>query len=213
MDSGRFHKTGDRASDICPLGVRTTQGGPVCDAIGSSRRHLDLCPRRWLSHRRDRIAEEYPTDKRHLSGPLRICDQGSFFVAGRAKITPVRQTPLRQLLPELIITQMYVQFQVPPNARGGRSSWCTEAAIQGQFGVDSGGREGVVLRSGGRGLATYVVDQAGRGRSGFDRSFINESIAPATWPVSNLGNTSSSGIWTAWFGFIVPPARTSSRAP
>jgi len=151
-------------------------------------------------------ATVYPTDKRHLSGPLRICDQGSFFVGGVPKITQYANSVAPSSYQELIITQMYVQFQVPPNARrwplimvhgGGYSGSCLESTPD--------GREGWFSRSVRRGLATYVVDQAGRGRSGFDRSFINESIATgnlAGFP--NLGNTSSSGIWTAWFGFIVP---------
>jgi hypothetical protein len=151
-------------------------------------------------------APVYPTGKRHLTGPLEICDQGSFFVGGVPKVTQYANSVTASSYQELIITQMYVQFQVPRDARkwplimvhgGGYSGSCVESTPD--------GREGWYSRSVRKGLATYVVDQAGRGRSGFDRSFINERIATgnlAGFP--NLGNTSSSGIWTAWFGFIVP---------
>jgi hypothetical protein len=55
-------------------------------------------------------------------------------------------------------------------------------------------------------LATFVVDQAGRGRSGFDNTGIHE--AKATNNVSLIPNTiratSSSGIFTGWFGHLIP---------
>jgi len=151
-------------------------------------------------------AQVYPTVKRHLTGPLQICDQGSFFVGGVPKITQYANSVTAGSWQELIIGQMYVQFQIPQDARkwplimvhgGGYTGSCLESTPDGHEGWFS-----YAVRNK---LATYVVDQAGRGRSGFDRSFINEAIATgdlAGFP--NLGNTSSSGIWTAWFGHIIP---------
>jgi hypothetical protein len=102
---------------------------------------------------------------------------------------------------------MYVQFQVPQVSRkvplvmvhgGGYSGSCLESTPDGHEGWSSH----AVRHK----LATYVVDQAGRGRSGWDRSFVNERIATLNFAgFPNLANTSSSGIWTSWFGVIVPP--------
>jgi hypothetical protein len=152
-------------------------------------------------------APVYPTDHRHLTGSLQICDQGSFFVGGIPKLTQYANsvTPTTGYQ-ELIITQMYVQFQVPQVSRrvplvmvhgGGYSGSCLESTPD--------GHEGWFSHAVRHKLATYVVDQAGRGRSGWDRSFVNERIATLNFAgFPNLANTSSSGIWTSWFGVIVP---------
>ena len=101
---------------------------------------------------------------------------------------------------------MYVQFMIPDGQRG----WPVIMVHGGGYagsGLESTPdlREGWFAYSVRNRNATYVVDQAGRGRSGFDRSFINERIGTgnlAGFP--NLGKTSSSGIWTAWFGHLIP---------
>ena len=152
-------------------------------------------------------APVYPTDQRHLTGPLQVCDFGAFFVGGVPKLTQYANsvTPTTGYQ-ELIIGQMYVQFMVPQGAHkwplvmvhgGGYSGSCLESTPD--------GHEGWFAHSVRNHIATYVVDQAGRGRSSWDRSFVNERIGTgnlAGFP--SLGNTSSSGIWTAWFGAIVP---------
>jgi len=151
-------------------------------------------------------AQAFPTNKRHLTGPLNICDFGAFFVGGVPKLTQFANSVTPSSWQELIIGQMYVQFMVPQGARrwplimvhgGGYSGSSLESTPD--------GNEGWFAYAVRNHLATYVVDQAGRGRSGFDRSYINERIATgdlAGFP--NLANTSSSGIWTAWFGHLVP---------
>ncbi len=151
-------------------------------------------------------AQAFPTNKRHLTGPLHICDFGAFFVGGVPKLTQFANSVTPSSWQELIIGQMYVQFMVPQGARkwplimvhgGGYSGSSVESTPD--------GNEGWFAYAVRNHLATYVVDQAGRGRSGFDRSYINERIATgdlAGFP--NLANTSSSGIWTAWFGHLIP---------
>jgi hypothetical protein len=57
-------------------------------------------------------------------------------------------------------------------------------------------------------LATYVVGQAGRGRSGNDESRIHEACAAAkanpiadpTTTMPNIGRITDNGSYTAWFG-------------
>jgi hypothetical protein len=147
---------------------------------------------------------------RHLTGSLNVCDFGSFFVGGVAKVTQYANaatlatptTPWQQI----IIGQMYVQFMIPENQRGWPVIMVHGGGYSGS-GVEStpDGHEGWFAYSVRNGNATYVVDQAGRGRSGFDRSMIHERVATnnlAGFP--SLGTTSSSGIWTGWFGHLIP---------
>lgn len=146
---------------------------------------------------------------RHLTGSLEICDFGSFFVGGVPKLTQYANsaTPATSTTPwqELIIGQMYVQFMIPEKQRGWPVIMVHGGGYSGS-GVEStpDGHEGWFAYSVRNGNATYVVDQAGRGRSGFDRSMIHERVATnnlAGFP--SLGTTSSSGIWTAWFGHLI----------
>jgi pimeloyl-ACP methyl ester carboxylesterase len=106
---------------------------------------------------------------------------------------------------QLIIGQMYVQFMIPDDQRGWPVIMVHGGGYSGS-GVEStpDGHEGWFAYSVRQGNATYVVDQAGRGRSGFDRSFIHERVATGnTAGFPSLGATSSSGIWTAWFGHLI----------
>jgi hypothetical protein len=52
------------------------------------------------------------------------------------------------------------------------------------------------------------VDQAGRGRSGFDESVIHESAALGTPAMPAFGRITDNGAWTAWFGHLVPAGST-----
>jgi hypothetical protein len=66
-------------------------------------------------------------------------------------------------------------------------------------------------------LATYVVDQPGRGRSGNDESRIHEGKAmllagdPAGGNViPNIGRITDNGAYTAWFGHLVTPGTATT---
>ena len=148
----------------------------------------------------------FPNQDRHLRGPLEICDFGAFFVGGVPKLTQYANSITQGTWQQLIIGQMYVQFMIPVKQRG----WPLVMVHGGGYagsGLEStpDGDEGWFAYSVRNAVPTYVVDQAGRGRSGFDRSFINEKIASGDLSdFPNLGNTSSSGIWTAWFGHLIP---------
>ncbi len=148
----------------------------------------------------------YPTQQRHLLDDLAICDFGAFFVGGVPKLTKFANGVVEGTTwQELIIGQMYVQFMVPKKQRGWPLIMVHGGGYSGS-GLEStpDGKEGWFAYAVRNDLPTYVVDQAGRGRSGFDRSFINERIGTgnlAGFP--SLANTSSSGIWTAWFGHLI----------
>jgi hypothetical protein len=135
--------------------------------------------------------------KRFMGGPVTLEDQGSFFVGGVTKISeyaavpagpPGQPTPPRTPQ-QITIGQMYVQFQIP--ARRSAPGWPvimvhgsthTGAALE----STPDGREGWYPYFVRHGVSTYVVDQSGRGRSGFDQSVLNEAeallAAGSRWP-------------------------------
>jgi hypothetical protein len=167
--------------------------------------------------------------RKFLGGPLVIEDQGSFFIGGVPKITDhavVPQPPVPGAPPpppfvptnQITIGQMYVQFQIPAKRSGpgwpvimvhgsSHTGACLEATPD--------GREGWYPYFVRKGVATYVVDQAGRGRSGFDQSVIHEGEAriasdakAAMDLLPSFGRITDNGAWTAWFGHLVPANST-----
>ena len=106
-----------------------------------------------------------PLEDRYTSGdPLSICDQGSFFVGGVPKVTPcatssnVFEDPN---LEQIIIGQMYVQFQIPTERRQWpvvmiHGSTHTGAALD----ATPDGQEGWYAYAVRNNLATFVVDPA-----------------------------------------------------
>ena len=154
---------------------------------------------------------ENPLEGRYLSGaPLTICDQGSFFVGGVPKVTRYASSAaVREGGPpqQITIGQMYVQFQIPEQRRKWplimiHGSTHTGAALD----STPGGGEGWLSYAVRNKLATFVVDQPGRGRSGFDQSVILEAKATGNWNLIPLsfGRITDDGAWTTWFGHIVP---------
>jgi len=174
--------------------------------------------------------------KRFLGGQLVLEDQGSFFIGGVAKITDYAAVPpaapgaaapatgpgpaAPAAVPQQItIGQMYVQFQVPAKRSGPgwpvimvHGSTHTGAALE----STPDGREGWYPYFVRKGVATYVVDQSGRGRSGFDQSVLHEAEArlaagdtkAAAELIPNFGRITDNGAWTAWFGHLVPAGST-----
>jgi hypothetical protein len=160
---------------------------------------------------------------RFMGGPVTLEDQGSFFVGGVTKITEHASTPFAppgQPTPgptpqQITIGQMYVQFQIP--ARRSRPGWPvimvhgsthTGAALE----STPDGREGWYPYFVRHGISTYVVDQSGRGRSGFDQSVIHEAEAllkagdatAAAELLPAIQRITDNGAWTAWFGHLLP---------
>jgi hypothetical protein len=157
--------------------------------------------------------------KRFLTGPLTIEDQGSFFIGGVQKVTNYAGSPTAGAPNQITIGQMYVQFQIPQKKY--RLGWpvimvhgsthtgaCLESTPD--------GREGWYPYFVRKGVPTYVVDQAGRGRSGFDQSVLHEGealaaggdVPGATALIPSFGRITDNGAWTAWFGHLVPANAT-----
>jgi hypothetical protein len=174
-------------------------------------------------------AQSSQKPKKFLGGPLVIEDQGSFFVGGVQKITehavvppppaPGQPAPAGPTPQQITIGQMYVQFQIPQKKYGGgwpvimvHGSTHTGACLE----ATPDGREGWYPYFVRHGVPSYVVDQAGRGRSGFDESVIHEGEARmASGDVKGgaalipaFGRITDNGAWTAWFGHLVPQGST-----
>ncbi len=166
--------------------------------------------------------------KKFLTGPLHIQDQGSFYIGGVPKTTfyASSPTPTGTQPNSIMIGQMYVQFQIP-------EGWNPKKMKEGVFPVihvhgstHSGaaleatpdGREGWLPYWVRHGIPTYVVDQAGRGRSGFDNSVFHEAEAlllagdnvGAAQLIPSVGRITSNGSWTAWFGHLVQPGTATT---
>src|SRR6187397_2271797 len=132
-------------------------------------------------------AWQSPTKHRYLSKPLQLCDRGTFYVGGAPKLTRYGSGPQAgQAVVQTIIGSMYVQFATPMVSKSWpliivHGSGYTGSCVEGT----AGGTEGWADYTVRNGVPTYVVDQAGRGRSGFDQTVIHEGEALiATDPVA-----------------------------
>ena len=165
--------------------------------------------------------------KRFTGGPVTIVDQGSFFIGGQTKITehasipggPPGQTPPAPTPQQITIGQVYVQFQIPGKIKGpGWPVIMVHGSTHSGAALEStpDGREGWYPYFVRKGVATYVVDQAGRGRSGFDHSVLHEArskalagdAAGAAALLPNFGRISDTQAWTFWFGHLLPAGST-----
>jgi hypothetical protein len=164
-------------------------------------------------------AQDTPKMKRFLTKPLVIEDQGSFFVGGVPKVTNYATVPApnQAAAPnQIMIGQMYVQFEIPQTKKHNappvimvHGSSHTAACLE----STPDGREGWYPYFVRKGISTYLVDQAGRGRSGFDESVIHEAsadlkagdAAKAAALLPAFGRITDNGAWTSWFGHLVPP--------
>lgn len=162
--------------------------------------------------------QEPPKVKRFLTKPLVIEDQGSFFIGGVPKVTnyatvPPGNNPAQPN--QITIGQMYVQFEIPEKKKAKmppvimvHGSSHTAACLE----STPDGREGWYPYFVRKGISTYLVDQAGRGRSGFDESVIHEAAAAiksgdaqkGTAMLPSFGRITDNGAWTAWFGHLIP---------
>ena len=165
--------------------------------------------------------------KKFMAGPVTIEDQGSFFIGGVTKVSehaavpfaPPGQPAATPTPQQITIGQMYVQFQIPSKRSGPgwpvimvHGSTHTGAALE----STPDGREGWFPYFVRKGIPTYVVDQSGRGRSGFDHSVLHEAEAKMTAGdvkaaadlIPNFGRITDTGAYTAWFGHLVPAGST-----
>jgi hypothetical protein len=148
-----------------------------------------------------------PLKDRYIDETYSICDQGAFFVGGVPKVTNYASSAIAAGPPEqLTIGHAYVQFQIPKERRKWplvmvHGSGYTGSALD----ATPDGREGWFAYAVRHGLATFIVDQPGRGRSGFDRSVFHEARVTNTLSlIPTLSGGSNDAIWTQWFGHLIP---------
>lgn len=117
-----------------------------------------------------------------LGGPLELQDDGSFFVNGRtAASSHPGAPPGGQDAPGTItVGQMYVQYRIPRTISGPavvlvHGSGHTGATYE----TTPDGREGWATYCVRKGHPVYLVDHAGRGRSGFNPTAVNRARAEA----------------------------------
>lgn len=143
------------------------------------------------------------------SGPITIAQQGSFFVGGRkvkgpGVYDPTKSTANTNEGNTFWIEQMYVQYQIPVNARkyplvfvhgGGGTGRVWETTPDGREGFQS-----IFVR---RGFPVYIVDFPRRGRAGFPSfngpfgALEKEQVVP--------NRTNRAGIEYAWVRWRLGP--------
>ena len=157
-------------------------------------------------------AVKFPSKKnRYMTKPLQVCDQGLFYVGGAPKLTAFGAGPTAGAVTQIIIGSMFVQFQIPMKSKTWplimvHGSGYNGSCVQGT----AGGTEGWADYTVRAGIPTYVVDQSGRARSGFDKSVIHEGESLiATDPLAAAVSDPDlrrlhQQAWNSWFGHIVP---------
>ncbi len=161
----------------------------------------------------------YPTPKHHyLKHSVNVCDQGSFFVGGKLKKTYYFSSVRSPYPKALMIGQMYVQFQIPMKFNDYPIIFVSGGAHTGaSLESTPDGREGWAPQALRNNIPTFVVDQSGRGRSGFDATAIHEGKA-----LLSDGNAADQAAgrelipdmlilgtadwWSGTFGHLVNPA-------
>jgi hypothetical protein len=173
------------------------------------------------------IPTYYPTPTRHyLKNSVNVCDQGSFFVGGKLKTTYYERSSTRSATPQaMMIGQMYVQFQIPMKFNDWPVIFVSGGAHTGaSLESTPDGREGwgpYALR---KNIPTFIVDQSGRGRSGFDASAIHEGVAKLTDSdpsndaegkalIPNFLVLGTADWWNGTFGHLVDPSTGQPTGP
>src|SRR5258708_1607260 len=145
-----------------------------------------------------------------LAGPLTLEDDGSFFVNGKiinsdfpgASLVTGPSPPGR-----IMVNQMYVHFRIPAGKRGAPVVMVHGSNHTGMtYETTPDGREGWATYFARKGAPVYVVDHAGRGRSGFDPTPFNQArdqsgANPASLPTLLLATHER-----AWLNFRLGPS-------
>lgn len=141
------------------------------------------------------------SDLKPSAEPLVLASQGSFFVGGRTvEAKNSGWDELRDLFKgafesgEVLVDQMYVQFQVPPNPTHTPIVFMHGCCLSSKtWETTPDGRMGWFEYFTRQGFPTYMAEQTGRGRSGFDGTVFNQvrdgTIPPADQPRVLLGTT------------------------
>jgi len=140
-----------------------------------------------------------------LGGPLVLSDEGSFFVRGTNERTDYADMRGATLVGGTIRTgQMYVQFKIPAKSNSVPVIMVHGANHSGvTYETTPDGREGWANYFVRNGFPVYVVDQAGRGRSGFNPTGINR--AKAKGDTSDMPTITIASREAAWASYRLGP--------
>lgn len=190
-----------------PLRAGLVLGGVACFGLGATPGSAQESAQEIAELRLGRSGWTNPLETRYMRGPsLNVCDQGAFFVSGVPKVTTYASTGDSAGAPQqIIIGQSYVQFMIPQERRRWplvmiHGSTHTGAALD----ATPDGRQGWFSYAVQHNLATFVMDQPGRGRSGFDQSVFHEAKVTGDFNlIPSISRITDDGAWTTWFGHIV----------
>jgi len=125
------------------------------------------------------LAAFAPAQAATLGGPLTLEDEGAFFVNGK---TVTSNFPGASLLTgpsapgKITVNQMYVHYRIPVAKHGAPVVMVHGSNHTGMtYETTPDGREGWATYFARKGAPVYVVDHAGRGRSGFDPTPFNQA--------------------------------------
>jgi hypothetical protein len=167
-------------------------------------------------------ATNYPSPThRFMRDSVDICDQGSFFVGGALKSTRYLSgsTP-STFYSTIVVGQMYVSFQIPKKSTSYPVIMISGGAHTGaSLESTPNGDEGWAPYALRHNIPVFLVDQAGRGRSGFDSSAIHEGKArllagdpTGAALIPNFLTLGPNSDWTSWFGHLVVPGTTTATS-
>src|SRR5438034_8647969 len=138
-----------------------------------------------------------PAHSATLGGPLALEDEGAFFVGGK---TVTSNFPGASLLTgpsapgRITVNQMYVHYRIPSGKHSAPFVMVHGSNHTGMtYETTPDGREGWATWFVRQGHPVYVVDQSGRGRSGFNPTPIN---------AVRDGGADAKGMPTLFFGPI-----------
>jgi len=113
-----------------------------------------------------------------LGGPLELQDEGSFFVNGHSLPSDHPSNAAGATPGDVMTSQMYVQYRIPKTVSAPPIVMVHGSGHTGvTYETTPDGREGWATYFARKNFPVYLVDHAGRGRSGFDPSVINRAKA------------------------------------
>lgn len=150
--------------------------------------------------------------------PFVLVDEGSFFIGGReVSSDTLSLTPKYDPHGTVTVDQMYVSYQIPANARRYPITLIHGCCLTGKtWETTPDGRMGWSQYFVRKGYSTYIIDQAGRGRSATDISAIN-AVRLGKAPPDTLPAVFAAGHEAAWsifrFGPKYPEAYKDTQFP
>lgn len=132
--------------------------------------------------------------------PLTLSDRGSFFVGGETVEQSFVELGSARAADSVTVNQMYVEYMVPSDATGVPWVMVHGAGLSGKtYDTTPDGRMGWYEYFVRQGHPTYVVDQVGRARSGFNQAVFNNvgagELPPGDQPrITRMGDRIA--VWT-----------------